>query len=292
MVQPAPPKTKSKRAIESVPYHGNERIKQLTQLKRRESSEEALTILNKVASLVKPIMKNHGFRVGTLCEFFPKDARLLGLNVNHGMKICIRLRPASNERSFLPMESIIGTMLHELTHNKYGPHNQTFYKFLDGLQEEFDKLLMSGYTGEGFYSKGHVVGAGASHNVSPVEAKKRAIAAAQKRAELYKGSGQKLGTADGIKKEVSKPLSVLVREAAERRAADAKWCASQRQDVKIEDLGEDSEVEIIGNFDDDPKLFTNGTEKRQVVLMLDSDDEGESSTSKSPKTDFVDLTDD
>lgn len=290
MVQPAPPKTKSKATV-SVPYHGNDRIKQVTQLKRRERSEEALSILSKLASLVKPIMNNHGFRVGTLCEFFPKDARLLGLNVNHGMKICIRLRPASNENSFLPMESIIGTMLHELTHNKYGPHNQTFYKFLDGLQDEFDKLLMSGYTGEGFYSKGHVVGAGVSHNVSPAEAKKRAVAAAQKRAELYKGSGQKLGTADGTKKEQTKPLSVLVREAAERRAVDAKWCASQRQDVNTEDLGEDSDVEIIENFEGDKNPTVNEPSKRPVVLVLDSNDYGDSS-SKSPKTDFVDLTDD
>ncbi|KAA8913052.1 hypothetical protein TRICI_003300 [Trichomonascus ciferrii] len=289
MVQPAPPKTKSK-TTDSVPYHGNDRIKQVTQLKRRERSEEALSILSKLASLVKPIMNNHGFRVGTLCEFFPKDARLLGLNVNHGMKICIRLRPASDEKSFLPMESIIGTMLHELTHNKYGPHNQTFYKFLDGLQNEFDKLLMSGYTGEGFYSKGHVVGAGVSHNVSPAEAKKRAVAAAQKRAELYKGSGQKLGTADGIKKKQTKPLSVLIREAAERRAADAKWCASQRQDVKTEDLGEDSDVELLENFGDNEKPTANKPSKRPVVLMLDSDDSDEP-PSQSLKTDFVDLTD-
>lgn len=45
----------------------------------------------------------------------------LGININRGQKICIRLRPANDPNSFLPLEEeLIGTMLHELTHNHRG----------------------------------------------------------------------------------------------------------------------------------------------------------------------------
>ncbi len=39
---------------------------------------EALHTLRKLASLVKPIMRTRGWRVGTLTEFFPIEQNLLG----------------------------------------------------------------------------------------------------------------------------------------------------------------------------------------------------------------------
>lgn len=48
-----------------------------------------------------------------------------GMNVNRGKKILIRLRPANDEGSFYDIEEmLIGTMLHELTHNVHGPHEK------------------------------------------------------------------------------------------------------------------------------------------------------------------------
>lgn len=38
-------------------------------------------------------------------------------------------------------------MLHELTHNVHGPHDAQFYAFLKVLNDEFDTLQASGYTG-------------------------------------------------------------------------------------------------------------------------------------------------
>lgn len=38
----------------------------------------ALTLLRKAASLVKPIMRKRGWKVDTLGEMLPPDARLLG----------------------------------------------------------------------------------------------------------------------------------------------------------------------------------------------------------------------
>jgi hypothetical protein len=81
--------------------------------KQRPREAEALTLLRKVASLVKPIMRQRSWRVGTLCEFYPAERNLLGLNINKGEKICLRLRYPSDERQFLPIEQVVDTMLHE-----------------------------------------------------------------------------------------------------------------------------------------------------------------------------------
>jgi DNA-dependent metalloprotease WSS1 len=62
-----------------------------------------------------------------------------GLNVGGGgggtMEIKIRLRRAHRENDFYPWEHILGTMLHEITHNVRGPHDRVFYKILDELKE-------------------------------------------------------------------------------------------------------------------------------------------------------------
>ena len=94
---------------------------------------EAQQLLEKVHNLCKPIMQKYKWKVNLLTEFFPKDSHLLGLNVNRGEKICVRLRPANNRDVFLPYNSIVGTFLHELTHMQISPHNAAFYKLLDQL---------------------------------------------------------------------------------------------------------------------------------------------------------------
>jgi len=81
--------------------------------KKRPRESEALFILRKVASIVKPIMRQRSWRVGALCEFYPTQRNLLGLNVNSGQKICLRLRYASDQKQFLPIEQVVDTMLHE-----------------------------------------------------------------------------------------------------------------------------------------------------------------------------------
>ncbi|RUP47978.1 WLM domain-containing protein [Jimgerdemannia flammicorona] len=108
-------------------------------LKKMDRQDEATALLRKIASQVKPIMKKRGWKVTILQEFFPTNPTLLGmctpsqtltlrhadllpsndhsislgLNVNHGYKICIRLRPHYDSKMFLPYESLLGTMLHE-----------------------------------------------------------------------------------------------------------------------------------------------------------------------------------
>lgn len=52
-------------------------------------ASDALQILKKVASLVKPIMRARGWKVRELAEFYPDQANLLG------MWFCLQLLPAN-----------------------------------------------------------------------------------------------------------------------------------------------------------------------------------------------------
>ena len=47
-------------------------------LKDMPRADHALPMLQRVASLVKPIMRKHGWVLPTLAEFFPDSSNLLG----------------------------------------------------------------------------------------------------------------------------------------------------------------------------------------------------------------------
>eukprot|EP00854_Cymbomonas_tetramitiformis_P003995 gene3994-4964_t len=89
----------------------------------------------RAAKQVQPLMRRRQWKVGVLLEFYPKSDCLLGLNVNHGQQVKVRLRPPGNESDFYPYEHILGTLLHELTHIKVSPHNAAFYKLLDEITQ-------------------------------------------------------------------------------------------------------------------------------------------------------------
>lgn len=82
-----------------------------------------------------------------------------------------------------------------MTHNVHGPHDEKFYKFLSSLEEEYYELKRSGYSGEGFFSKGRRLGVGVSHDLPPHLARQKALQAAEKRRGLAHvlGGGGKLG---------------------------------------------------------------------------------------------------
>ena len=79
----------------------------------RFRAADALQTLRKVASIVKPIMRQRSWKVGVLTEFYPPEKNLLGLNWNNGQKICLRLRSPFDDKQFLPLEDVVDTMLHE-----------------------------------------------------------------------------------------------------------------------------------------------------------------------------------
>lgn len=53
-------------------------IFQYSHLQKLPREKEALHSLKKIASLVKPLMRARGWKVGTLAEFYPEQQNLLG----------------------------------------------------------------------------------------------------------------------------------------------------------------------------------------------------------------------
>jgi predicted type IV restriction endonuclease len=51
-------------------------------LKNLDREKDALLTLQKIASLVKPIMRARGWKVGELAEFYPDERNLLGMASN------------------------------------------------------------------------------------------------------------------------------------------------------------------------------------------------------------------
>ncbi|OXV05671.1 hypothetical protein Egran_06561 [Elaphomyces granulatus] len=188
--------------------------------KQRPREAEALLTLRKVASLVKPIMRQRSWRVGTLCEFYPHESNLLGLNVNAGQKICLRLRYPSDERQFLPINQVVDTMLHELCHIVHGPHNAEFHALWNQLREEHEQLIYKGYTGEGFLSEGKRLG---GRRIPFDEARRLARVAAERRRTLTAGSGQRLGGTPILQ---GTDVRKVIANAAQRRIDVTKGCAS------------------------------------------------------------------
>lgn len=52
---------------------------------------------------------------------------------------------------------IMDSLLHELSHNRFGPHDANFHALWDQLRDEFSALMKSGFTGDAFLSQGHLI---------------------------------------------------------------------------------------------------------------------------------------
>ncbi|KAK4498805.1 hypothetical protein PRZ48_009315 [Zasmidium cellare] len=196
-------------------------------------ADAALTMLRKVASLVKPIMRKRGWRVQVLAEFLPPEQNLLGLNINKGYKICIRLRYHNNPDLFLPLEQVVDTMLHELSHNVWGEHDSNFHKLWDELRDEHEALVRKGYTGEGFLGEGKKLGGTGYARPPPLhEMRQRARASAEKRktqATLGNGSGQRLGGTP--LHAYGRDVREVIADQVSRRNTINKGCGSGRSDA-------------------------------------------------------------
>lgn len=153
--------------------------------------------------------------------------------MNRGQKICLRLRYPGDQNQFLPLEQVVDTMLHELSHNVHGPHDAKFHALWDQLRKEYEGLLSKGYTGEGFLSDGRVLG---GRRIPRREAQRIATAAAEKRRTLNSGSGQRLG---GAPVRAGTDIRTVILDAIERRNTVLKGCGSEKKtDKEIKDLAD------------------------------------------------------
>ncbi|KAL4584518.1 hypothetical protein LXL04_009121 [Taraxacum kok-saghyz] len=196
---------------------------------KKPREDEAKEILEKVAKQVQPIMRKHNWKVNILSEFCPPNPALLGLNINGGAEVKLRLRRQNNEWDFFPFEQILDTMLHELCHNQYGPHNADFYNLLDEIRKECEELMAKGITGtgRGFDLPGRRLG-GYNRPQTSSSLRQKALSAAQNRAQMgivMPAGPHRLGGDSSLRTALS-PIQAAAM-AAERRLHDDLWCASK-----------------------------------------------------------------
>lgn len=200
-------------------------------------------------------MSKRRWAVPHLCEFYPSNPSLLGLNHNHGEKIELRVRSHHSQHTFLLYETILSTLLHELAHIKVGPHNAHFYQLLDELRAECDALLQRGDDGtHTFTGRGHKVGQGLVTNVPRYTAREKALAAAEKRRTvggLMSGGGRRLGGMVEIAR-LCDPREMALA-AAERRLKDDVRCASGHA-IDVDAIEDENENENENEMEDEDEV--------------------------------------
>jgi hypothetical protein len=120
------------------------------------------------------------------------------------------------------MEQVTDTLLHELSHIVFGPHNADFNNLWNELRDEHQSLLMKGYTGEGFLSQGKKLG---GKRMPLDEMRRQARIAAEKRKATTNanGGGHRLGGAPTVS---GLDMRKVIADAASRRSSITEGCAS------------------------------------------------------------------
>ncbi|KAM0918364.1 hypothetical protein ACQ4PT_008924 [Festuca glaucescens] len=258
------------------------KVWEIRALKRKPDESSARALLDRIAKQVQPIMRRRKWRVKVLSEFSPKNPSLLGLNVNRGAEVKLRLRPDGRDNDFIPYEEVLDTMLHELAHNARSPHDAQFYKLWDELRKECEELVSKGITGpgQGFDGTGRRLG-GFSVHPPPPSLRQATLSAAQKRARngaLLPSGPRKLGGNNDIMRVLS-PVQAAAM-AAERRMQDDLWCGSHNQSG----IDDDSEDVIIleqpPNYTARDRKRTKAGKNTKVVFSSGSADPRTSSGSQ------------
>ncbi|KAK1858245.1 hypothetical protein I4F81_000856 [Pyropia yezoensis] len=153
------------------------RIHRMSTLPNMPSPAMAIHLLHRAAAEAAFLLPQRGWTVGHLSEFYPPTANLLGINVNRGAAIRVRLRSPTAPSSFLDYDSVLSTLLHEFAHIAVGPHDVRFYTVLGELKAAVEgaRIRAAGMASVGVYlpTEGRPAEAAAA-----AAAKSRAAAAA------------------------------------------------------------------------------------------------------------------
>ncbi|CAO1624691.1 unnamed protein product [Jaminaea pallidilutea] len=276
--------------------HGNARIAEYRAMADLPRASEALAMLRRIGAIVKPIMLKHNWHVGKLTEFsgFSKNhGEVLGMNQNRGQVVFLRLRQkaAGSQQlidAFLPEDDVVYTMLHELTHNVRGPHDDEFFRILKGLEEDWYELRRKGsLPGQGFWTPGNLLGAGHGRDLPLPMARRQAAEKAeerQKRQKMLQGGGRLGGQV-----QTTRSAADLAREAAERRIKMEGGCpssqAEQEQAIRWheeKDLLHGLKVIVIEDGDDDGDGDEDDTEEVQEITAAEAQGQAASSGPSKP----------
>ncbi|EGN97036.1 hypothetical protein SERLA73DRAFT_185329 [Serpula lacrymans var. lacrymans S7.3] len=125
------------------------RLEPLPHLPKPETALSLLTRLSNDQG-IRHVMHKHEFSVGLLTELAPHEhPGLLGLNVNGGQEIKLRLR-TNDYDGFRDYRTIRRVLCHELTHNVWSDHDDNFKELNSKLNREVVEFETS--VAEGTYS--------------------------------------------------------------------------------------------------------------------------------------------
>jgi DNA-dependent metalloprotease WSS1 len=134
----------------------------------------------------------------------------------------------------VPIEQVIDTMLHELSHIAHGPHDANFHALWNQLRDEHAGLIIKGYTGEGFLSEGHRLGG--SRKIPMQEARRLARNAAENRRTRTSSSAQRQGGNAPIPGDDRRGVIV---GPIERRTKTLQGCGNTKHnDQEIQEISE------------------------------------------------------
>ncbi|ORC88360.1 uncharacterized protein TM35_000172320 [Trypanosoma theileri] len=108
-----------------------------------ENDECARTYMQQLQIRGHAILSAHRWKIKHLKEFYPRSARLLGLNVNKGDEVCVRFRAPGSKQTFLPFHEVLCTLIHEIAHCKYSRHDKYFWQLYAELAVECERLEFS-----------------------------------------------------------------------------------------------------------------------------------------------------
>lgn len=233
----------------------NPHVHTVTVLKDRPQSEHAQWLLHDVYRSVALLMRENSLTVGTLAEFYPKQHNLLGLNVNRGARILLRLRHHTDVTQFLSRDQVLQTMLHELTHNLIGPHNDKFHKQLkiwSDRQYVIDTLGLK----ENFLGKGKKLGGGGV-KFNDIRLKR-----------VQKLNGTRLGTgSNSPNQEIMLTPSQRARTAALQRWTSNDKIITRDRQSQVDDKLNDSDLKV--NIDEILSQHDSMDSKEIIDLTMD-----------------------
>lgn len=235
---------KSRTPVSSNVKYKNPNIGFIGSLKKGPSPDHCLQMLYSLSHRVSKLMQQHNLKIGVLQEFFPKDDNLLGLNVNRGQKVLLRLRRNNDPYLLMDEDMVLDTLLHELCHNSIGPHNDAFHK----LWEDY-RSTQYGNQALGLYN--NFLGQGKKIADDPgrfVIDNNKIVEKVKQKAKFSKG--RKLGTATKVGVSMLSGLTPaeMARQAAlERFQKFEEESCSCNKDLDVDD---DSDIEIIDMKDD------------------------------------------
>lgn len=285
-----------------------------------DDAENALRLLTRIYNEFYPIVERRSYRVLSLSEMCccgdgldHDDSRkrkrkrrimrsnVLGYNATSSggtHTIHLRLRDARNHNRLLHYEEVAGTMSHELAHCVVGPHNATFYKLMDEIQEQHAVFLARGLVADkdGFpmgSDKAYTLGGGSENENERANALQAALGRQQRSIWMPQGP-QKLG-GDATFKGFLAPGQAAGMAAEARRLQDEIWCQPCSDIVELSDSDDDEPDQAAATASNDqdnkPAAVSSGTgtecgaaaTRPASVILIDltlSDDETNDSPSE------------